>query len=213
TRGGKDNYLNLVAACRRCNQNKLDKTPGEAGMKIPTPTPFHGAQATYILRNNESIRSKWLRVFPDRYKVVESILFNVNQYQSQILPVSDSVSSSVSGSGSGEGGGGQPELDERTAELLRLTRSLKHWRTTPDDEEWLLRFLQEFPEFSREMMTACTDYFSDRPDAKHKGDWKNRLRNWSSKQRQFALERRQHGQKTGARVTGSRPASDFRRKW
>lgn len=84
-------------------------------------------------------------------------------------------------------------LDEKTAGLLRLAHCLKHWRTTPDDVEWLQGFLQEFPEFSRDMMTACTDYYSDRPEARHKGDWKNRLRNWARKERQFAAERRDTG--------------------
>jgi len=76
-RGGKDNYLNLVASCRSCNQKKLDKMPSEVGLKEPHPSTFHGAQATYILRNEEPVRRKWLEVFPERVAVVESILGNI----------------------------------------------------------------------------------------------------------------------------------------
>lgn len=97
TRGGKDNYMNLVAACRSCNQKKLDKTPSEAGMTTPSPAPFHGAQATYILRNTETTRNKWLRVFPDRYKVIETLLFNIGQYCGKLPSVAASVTDAVTG--------------------------------------------------------------------------------------------------------------------
>ena len=34
SRGGKNTWLNLVTACKKCNQKKGDKTPKEAGMKL-----------------------------------------------------------------------------------------------------------------------------------------------------------------------------------
>jgi hypothetical protein len=92
SRGGKENYLNLVTACRSCNQKKLDKTPLEAGLPMPIAKPFHGAQATYMLKIDPALRKKWLQLFPDRYKVVESMLdnidstsVNINQCYPQIL--------------------------------------------------------------------------------------------------------------------------------
>lgn len=97
-RGGKDNYLNLVTSCRSCNQKKIDKLPQEVGLKQPTPTTFHGAQATFILKNNKEIREKWLRLFPGRYRVVESILNNIEQHCFEIPSVSVSVSESISDS-------------------------------------------------------------------------------------------------------------------
>lgn len=44
SRGGENSWMNLVAACFRCNQRKADRTPSEAGMKllvtphVPRPT-------------------------------------------------------------------------------------------------------------------------------------------------------------------------------
>ena len=34
SRGGKKNFLNIVSACTDCNQNKRNRTPEEAGMKL-----------------------------------------------------------------------------------------------------------------------------------------------------------------------------------
>jgi 5-methylcytosine-specific restriction endonuclease McrA len=39
SRGGRSSWLNLVAACRDCNNRKRDRTPEEAGMKLRV-TPF-----------------------------------------------------------------------------------------------------------------------------------------------------------------------------
>lgn len=100
-RGGKENYLNLASSCRLCNQKKQDKTPAEAGLKQPSPSTFHGAQATYILKTNLIVRGKWLALFPNRYAVVESILNNIDQYCPSV-PVPTSTSTSVSKSVSEE---------------------------------------------------------------------------------------------------------------
>jgi len=34
SRGGKDVWMNVVTACRKCNQRKADKTPEEANMQL-----------------------------------------------------------------------------------------------------------------------------------------------------------------------------------
>ena len=34
SRGGKNDWLNLVTACKKCNQKKGNKTPEEAGMPL-----------------------------------------------------------------------------------------------------------------------------------------------------------------------------------
>lgn len=39
SKGGKNNWLNVVAACRTCNAKKRDRTPAEAGMSLLTK-PF-----------------------------------------------------------------------------------------------------------------------------------------------------------------------------
>ena len=107
--GGKDNYQNLVCACRGCNQKKLDKLPAGAGFTHPQPQTFHASQAIYILKNNTDIRDKWLSVFPHRYNHCESIL---NQYCSILsnvggsypsdLVCTDSLSSTNTDKGIGE---------------------------------------------------------------------------------------------------------------
>ncbi|MBV6341472.1 HNH endonuclease [Candidatus Magnetobacterium casense] len=109
SRGGKDNYQNLVCACQGCNQKKLDNLPGDVGLNTPKPQTFHAAQAIYILKNNSEIRAKWLSVFPHRYNHCDSIL---NQYCSILsnvggscpsdLVCTDSLSDSLSDKGFGE---------------------------------------------------------------------------------------------------------------
>jgi len=93
-RGGKDIYTNLVAACMSCNHKKQSRTPLEAGMPVPNPTSFHAAQATFILRNDPEKCRRWLEMFPYRYNDIDSILVNVDQYQTNIPSESESVSES-----------------------------------------------------------------------------------------------------------------------
>jgi len=56
SRGGKNTWKNLVAACSRCNNKKDDKTPKEAGMKlrrrpfIPTLTDLLGFDKEELMR-------------------------------------------------------------------------------------------------------------------------------------------------------------------
>jgi len=213
TRGGKENYLNLVTACRSCNQKKLDKTPQEAGLKIPTPTPFHGAQATYILRNNEAVREKWLTFFPERGGEVELILNNIEQHQSiltQDTPLSASSSSTLSKSKKGvEVVKGKGELSSEEKEIIQRIVKLKGWQADEDDVPWLQGLRSEFPGFTLAEFRACVDYHSGKPPPKHKGIWKNRFRNWMIKKQEF-----EKGGKAGVRDAahqrGAKEPSDER---
>ena len=48
SRGGKNTWTNLVAACKKCNQKKGSQTPEEAGMKlIRKPVEPRGAKIKY----------------------------------------------------------------------------------------------------------------------------------------------------------------------
>lgn len=55
---------------------------------------------------------------------------------------------------------------------------LPYWKPDPEgDVLWLAEFSLEFPDFSLQHIKECRD-FHDGRRARHKGDWKNRLRNW-----------------------------------
>lgn len=58
SKGGNNSWLNLVAACKRCNQKKGDKTPAESGMYLKRK-PY--IPKTNILKsiNKEQISPKW----------------------------------------------------------------------------------------------------------------------------------------------------------
>lgn len=57
SRGGRDTWKNVVAACRRCNHFKQDRTPEEAGMEL-LALPFEPNPAEYlVLVNSNRIRS------------------------------------------------------------------------------------------------------------------------------------------------------------
>ena len=47
SRGGKDSWENLVAACVPCNNRKGDRTPGEAGMTLARK-PFRPSYVMFI---------------------------------------------------------------------------------------------------------------------------------------------------------------------
>jgi len=207
-RGGKDNYLNLVASCRGCNQRKIDKTPQEAGLKTPSSTTFHGAQATYLLRTNSTIREKWLKLFPDRYKVVESISINIDQYSSKLtrdttrLRTSANANANTSSSSySDKGVGvikGKGELSEEK-EILSSLGQLKGWQADEEDVHWLQGLRSEFPGFTLAEFKACVDYYSGKAAPKHKGIWKTRFRNWMTKKQEFDKD------KTGRHYPGRVP--------
>lgn len=68
SRGGKNTWENLVAACRKCNQKKGDRTPEEAGMTLihrPLPASIHTSK--FLLRQLGSEVKEW-----DRYLFTDS---------------------------------------------------------------------------------------------------------------------------------------------
>lgn len=56
SRGGGESWTNLVAACRRCNQRKSNKTPEEAGMPL-LAVPFKPNKMEYLALANRNILS------------------------------------------------------------------------------------------------------------------------------------------------------------
>lgn len=56
SRGGRNQWSNVVSACRRCNQHKANRTPEEANMQLMA-LPFHPNNAEYLaLINSRRIR-------------------------------------------------------------------------------------------------------------------------------------------------------------
>ncbi len=56
SRGGKEKWTNLVAACRRCNQRKGNRTPEEANMPL-LAVPFKPNKMEYLALANRNILS------------------------------------------------------------------------------------------------------------------------------------------------------------
>lgn len=50
SRGGRSTWLNLVAACRDCNNRKRNRTPEEAGMKLRS-TPFAPKRKSFLTQS------------------------------------------------------------------------------------------------------------------------------------------------------------------
>lgn len=68
--------------------------------------------------------------------------------------------------------------------LINLLRSLPYWGASDDDPQWLEEFQAENPELTYQVVKECRDYWDGRR-AGNKGIWKNRLRNWCKKAREF----------------------------
>ena len=71
SRGGKDRWENVVAACRRCNWKKDNMTPEEAGMPLlavpfrPNPFEWHFLAKERILADQMDYLSKQFRAKRD----------------------------------------------------------------------------------------------------------------------------------------------------
>ncbi len=52
--GGKDTWMNLVAACRPCNHRKANKMPGRAGMELLF-VPYVPSKNEYLILSNRRI--------------------------------------------------------------------------------------------------------------------------------------------------------------
>jgi len=62
--------------------------------------------------------------------------------------------------------------------MVDALMNLPYWKPESEsDTVWLAEFSLDFPEFSEQHIKECRD-FNDGRRARHKGDWKNRLRNW-----------------------------------
>lgn len=75
SRGGRDAWLNVVTACRRCNQHKGNRTPEECGMEL-LALPYTPNHAEYLaLANSGRIRGDqmdFLRAqFPPRSRLLD----------------------------------------------------------------------------------------------------------------------------------------------
>jgi hypothetical protein len=75
-----------------------------------------------------------------------------------------------------------------TEQLLLQIQALAYWKNQGDDATWLADFQVEYPEFSLQHLIECRDFWDGRRP-RGKGDWKNRLRNWMKKGREFASRR------------------------
>lgn len=56
--GGKDIWENLVAACKKCNNRKSNRTPDQAGMKLLS-TPFKPSYVLFLRQNATHVEEKW----------------------------------------------------------------------------------------------------------------------------------------------------------
>jgi len=56
--GGQDSWENLVAACRKCNHKKGNRTPEQAGMKLLNK-PFKPNYVLFLRQNMVKIHEKW----------------------------------------------------------------------------------------------------------------------------------------------------------
>ncbi len=59
SKGGKTNWTNLITACNRCNVNKGDKTPEQAGMNLRT-LPFKPTLTFFLADYAERQAEEWL---------------------------------------------------------------------------------------------------------------------------------------------------------
>lgn len=58
SRGGRDTWKNLVAACVRCNNRKGDRTPEEANMSLRRQ-PFRPSYVMFIRDRVDHLRDAW----------------------------------------------------------------------------------------------------------------------------------------------------------
>lgn len=54
SQGGRDTWMNVVTACRHCNQKKSGRTPEEAGMEL-LYAPYVPNKAEYLILSNRNI--------------------------------------------------------------------------------------------------------------------------------------------------------------
>ena len=80
-------------------------------------------------------------------------------------------------------------------EILNILRQLTGWSYKEEEDiAWLREFMCDYPGFSVAQAKACRDYYSGRAPPKHKGIWKNRLRNWMTKEQEFEMKGGKEGE-------------------
>lgn len=67
SRGGKDSWANVVAACRRCNAHKGGRTPEEARMPL-LAVPFVPNLAEYLVLRNRRILADQMEFLKAQFK-------------------------------------------------------------------------------------------------------------------------------------------------
>lgn len=64
SRGGTNDWSNVVTACSTCNTRKGNRLPGECGMSLQRlPVEPHFVYLTWAVRKLTSIQEKYIRVF------------------------------------------------------------------------------------------------------------------------------------------------------
>ena len=56
SQGGQDRWVNVVTACKRCNNHKAGRTPAQSGIEL-LAIPFCPTQAEYVSLQGRQIRS------------------------------------------------------------------------------------------------------------------------------------------------------------
>lgn len=67
SRGGRDHWTNVVAACRACNHAKGARTPDEAGMPL-LAVPFEPNRAEYLALSNRRILADQMEFLRQRFR-------------------------------------------------------------------------------------------------------------------------------------------------
>ncbi|MEJ2452290.1 MAG: HNH endonuclease, partial [Gammaproteobacteria bacterium] len=67
SRGGRDNWANVVAACRRCNAHKGGRTPEEAAMPL-LAVPYVPNLAEYLFLRNRRILADQMEFLKTQFK-------------------------------------------------------------------------------------------------------------------------------------------------
>ena len=65
SKGGKTNWTNLITACNRCNVNKGDKTPEQAGLVLKSE-PFKPSLSYFLAEYVERQAEEWLPFLSSR---------------------------------------------------------------------------------------------------------------------------------------------------
>jgi 5-methylcytosine-specific restriction endonuclease McrA len=65
SKGGKTNWTNLITACNRCNVNKGDKTPEQAGLTLKSE-PFKPSLSYFLAEYAERQAEEWLPFLSSR---------------------------------------------------------------------------------------------------------------------------------------------------